>query len=92
VDTRAGLDDMEKRKFLPHRDSNSNPSTVQFVFSLLFHLSVVAVAFGLCTMVGRNGEKGTEEKLRLANSVWDAVERGGGGGWWQICSGVKKLS
>jgi hypothetical protein len=33
VDPRAGLDDMEKRKFLPYRDSNSDPSIVQPVGS-----------------------------------------------------------
>jgi hypothetical protein len=30
---RAGLDDMEKRKFLPYPDSNSDPSVVQPVAS-----------------------------------------------------------
>jgi hypothetical protein len=29
VDPRAGLDDMEKRKSLSYRDSNSDPSVVQ---------------------------------------------------------------
>jgi hypothetical protein len=33
VDPRAGLDDVEKRKFLPYRDSNSDPSVVQPVAS-----------------------------------------------------------
>jgi hypothetical protein len=33
VDPRAGLDDMEKRKFSPYRDSNSDPSVVQPVSS-----------------------------------------------------------
>jgi hypothetical protein len=33
MDPRAGLDDMEKRKFLTYRDSNSDPSTVQPVAS-----------------------------------------------------------
>jgi hypothetical protein len=33
VNPRAGLDDMEKLKFLPHRDSNSDPSVVQPVAS-----------------------------------------------------------
>jgi hypothetical protein len=34
VDHRVGLDDVEKRKFLPnHRDLNSNPSVVQPVAS-----------------------------------------------------------
>jgi hypothetical protein len=30
---RTGLDYMEKRKFLPYRDSNSNPSEIQPVAS-----------------------------------------------------------
>jgi hypothetical protein len=33
VDLRAGLDDLEKRKFLTLRDSNSDPSVVQPVAS-----------------------------------------------------------
>jgi hypothetical protein len=33
VDPRAGLDDVEKRKFLTYRDSNSDPSVVQPVSS-----------------------------------------------------------
>jgi hypothetical protein len=33
VDPRAGLDDMGKWKFLPYRDSNSDPSVVQPVGS-----------------------------------------------------------
>jgi hypothetical protein len=33
VDPRAGMDDMEKRKFLPYRDSNSDPLVVQPVAS-----------------------------------------------------------
>jgi hypothetical protein len=33
VDPRTGLDDVEKRKFLPYRDSNSDPSVVQPVAS-----------------------------------------------------------
>jgi hypothetical protein len=33
VSPRAGLDDVEKRNFLPHRDSNSDPSVVQPVAS-----------------------------------------------------------
>jgi hypothetical protein len=33
VDPRAGLDDVEKRKFLPHRDSNADPSVVEPVAS-----------------------------------------------------------
>jgi hypothetical protein len=33
VGLRAGLDDLEKRKFLPHRDSNSDPSVAQPVAS-----------------------------------------------------------
>jgi hypothetical protein len=33
VDPRAGLDDVEKRKFYPHRDLNSDPSVVQPVAS-----------------------------------------------------------
>jgi hypothetical protein len=31
VDPRAGLDDVEKRKFMAHRDSNSETSLVQQV-------------------------------------------------------------
>jgi hypothetical protein len=33
VDPRTGLDDVEKRKFLTYRDSNSDPSAVQPVAS-----------------------------------------------------------
>jgi hypothetical protein len=33
VDQRAGPDDMEKTKFLPYRDSSSDPSLVQPVAS-----------------------------------------------------------
>jgi hypothetical protein len=33
VGPRAGLDDVEKRNFLPLRDSNSDPSVVQLVAS-----------------------------------------------------------
>jgi hypothetical protein len=33
VDPRTGLDDMEKRKFLPHRESNSCPLGVRPVAS-----------------------------------------------------------
>jgi hypothetical protein len=33
VDPRAGPDDVEKRKLLPHRDSNSDPSVVYPVAS-----------------------------------------------------------
>jgi hypothetical protein len=33
VDSRTGLDDMEKLKFLTYRDSNSDPSVVQLVAS-----------------------------------------------------------
>jgi hypothetical protein len=33
VDPRAGLDDLEKRKIWPYRDSNSNPSVVQPIAS-----------------------------------------------------------
>jgi hypothetical protein len=29
VDPKADLDDVEKRKFLPYRDSNSEPSVIQ---------------------------------------------------------------
>jgi hypothetical protein len=33
VDPRTGLDNVEKRKFLPYRDPNSDPSVVQPVAS-----------------------------------------------------------
>jgi hypothetical protein len=33
MDTRAGLDDVEKRKFLTYRDFNCDPSVVQPVAS-----------------------------------------------------------
>jgi hypothetical protein len=33
VNPRTGLDDMEKRKFLPHRDSNSDSSVIQLIVS-----------------------------------------------------------
>jgi hypothetical protein len=33
VDPRAGLDDVEKKHSLPHRDSNSDPPVVQPVAS-----------------------------------------------------------
>jgi hypothetical protein len=33
VDPRTGLDDLEKRRFLPYWDSNSDPSVVQPVAS-----------------------------------------------------------
>jgi hypothetical protein len=33
MDPGTGLDDVEKRKFLPYRDSNSDPSVIQPVAS-----------------------------------------------------------
>jgi hypothetical protein len=33
VDPKAGLDDVEKKKFLPYRNSNSDPSVVKLVAS-----------------------------------------------------------
>jgi hypothetical protein len=33
VDIKVGVDGVEKRKFLPYRDSNSDTSVVQFVAS-----------------------------------------------------------
>jgi hypothetical protein len=43
VGLRAGLDDMEKRKFLPHRDSNSDPFVVQSVTSRYTDCAVPAL-------------------------------------------------
>jgi hypothetical protein len=42
VDSRAGLDDMEKWKFLPHQDSNSDPLVVQPVTSRYTNYAILA--------------------------------------------------
>jgi hypothetical protein len=39
---RAGLDDVEKRRFLPHRDSNSDPFAVQPVASRYTDSAILA--------------------------------------------------
>jgi hypothetical protein len=42
VDPRVGLDDVEKKKFLPYRDSNSDPSVVQPVASRYTNCAIPA--------------------------------------------------
>jgi hypothetical protein len=42
VDLRAGLDDLEKRKSLPYRDSNSEPSVIQPVASRYIDYAIPA--------------------------------------------------
>jgi hypothetical protein len=47
VDPRAGLDDMEKWKFLPHRDSNSDSLVVQSVVSRYTDYAIPALDINL---------------------------------------------
>jgi hypothetical protein len=70
----------EEKILAPTGIRTPTPLLFSFGFCLLFYLSFVAVAFSLYTgmgytMAGRKRVKEIEEKLRLANSVWDAVER-----------------
>jgi hypothetical protein len=66
VDPRTGLDNVEKRKFLPYWDSNSDPSVVQLVAIRYTDYAIQALdtrgrqlnsllVAGFCEGVARNG-------------------------------------
>jgi hypothetical protein len=51
VNPRAGLDDMEKWKFLPHLDSNTDPSVVQPVISRYTDCAIPALNWYLLSVL-----------------------------------------
>jgi hypothetical protein len=54
VGPRAGLDDMKKSKFLPHRDSNSDPMVVQPVARRYTNCAIPAL---LCVLYSHENVK-----------------------------------